>query len=386
MLARIKYLTAGESHGKGLLGIIDNLPAGLEISEEYIANQLSRRQMGYGRGGRMKIEKDKAEIYTGVRHGKTLGSPIGLILPNKDWKNWTKKMAIEGNGENIRKVTLPRPGHADLPGIQKFDFDDIRNVLERSSARETAMRVALASVCRKLLKDIGIEVGCRVTQIYNVQDKSIIPKDLSPGELNRTVDKSPVRCLDSNIEKDMINAIAIAMKSGDSVGGIFEVVATGLPYGLGSYTQWDRKLHARISESIMSINAFKGIEIGMGFDEANKFGSEVHDEIGWDGKKYISYSNNAGGMEGGMSNAQPIVVRAVMKPIPTLIKPLRSVDINSKESKLAHKERTDSCAVPAASIVAESMLCFVLADAIIEKFGGDTIEQLKKHINATGKF
>jgi len=386
MLARIKYLTAGESHGKGLLGIIDNLPAGLEISEKYIANQLSRRQMGYGRGGRMKIEKDKAEIYTGVRHGKTLGSPIGLILPNKDWKNWTKKMAIEGNGENIRKVTLPRPGHADLPGIQKFDFDDIRNVLERSSARETAMRVALASVCRKLLKDIGIEVGSRVTQIYNVQDKSIIPKDLSPDELNRTVDKSPVRCLDSNIEKDMINAIAIAMKSGDSVGGIFEIVATGLPYGLGSYTQWDRKLHARISESIMSINAFKGIEIGMGFDEANKFGSEVHDEIGWDGKKYISYSNNAGGMEGGMSNAQPIVVRAVMKPIPTLIKPLRSVDINSKEIKLAHKERTDSCAVPAASIVAESMLCFVLADAIIEKFGGDTIEQLKKHINATGKF
>jgi len=386
MLARIKYLTAGESHGKGLLGIIDNLPAGLEISEEYIANQLSRRQMGYGRGGRMKIEKDKAEIYTGVRHGKTLGSPIGLILPNKDWKNWTKKMAIEGNGENIRKVTLPRPGHADLPGIQKFDFDDIRNVLERSSARETAMRVALASVCRKLLKDIGIEVGSRVTQIYNVQDKSIIPKDLSPDELNRTVDKSPVRCLDSNIEKDMINAIAIAMKSGDSVGGIFEIVATGLPYGLGSYTQWDRKLHARISESIMSINAFKGIEIGMGFDEANKFGSEVHDEIGWDGKKYISYSNNAGGMEGGMSNAQPIVVRAVMKPIPTLIKPLRSVDINSKEIKLAHKERTDSCAVPAASIVAESMLCFVLADAIIEKFGGDTIEQLKKHIDATGKF
>ena len=386
MLARIKYLTAGESHGKGLLGIIDNLPAGFEISEEYIANQLSRRQMGYGRGGRMKIEKDKAEIYTGVRHGKTLGSPIGLILPNKDWKNWTKKMAVEGSGENIRKVTLPRPGHADLPGIQKFDFDDIRNVLERSSARETAMRVALASVCRKLLKDIGIEVGSRVTQIYNVQDKSIIPKDLFPEELNRIVDKSPVRCLDSNIEKDMVNAIALAMKSGDSVGGIFEVVATGLPYGLGSYTQWDRKLHARIAESIMSINAFKGIEIGMGFDEANKYGSEVHDEIGWDGGKYISYSNNAGGMEGGMSNAQPIVVRAVMKPIPTLIKPLRSVDINSKESKLAHKERTDSCAVPAASIVAESMLCFVLADAIIEKFGGDTIEQLKKHIDATGKF
>ncbi len=334
----------------------------------------------------MKIEKDHAEIYTGVRHGKSLGSPIGLILPNIDFENWTTKMSSKPVEEEVKKVTLPRPGHADLAGVQKFDFDDIRNVLERSSARETAMRVALASVCRKLLKETGIEVGSRVIQIHTAKDENPISNTLSPESLSKKADKSSVRCLDKNAEKDMVAAIDAAKNDGDSVGGIFEVIATGLPYGLGSHTQWDQKLHARIAESIMSINAFKGIEIGMGFDEAGKLGSEVHDEIGWDGEKYIRHSNNAGGIEGGMSNAQPIVIRAVMKPIPTLIKPLRSVDIQTKEDKLAHKERTDSCSVPSASIVAESMLCFVLADALLEKFGGDTMEQLKKHINATGKY
>ena len=329
MLARIKYLTAGESHGKGLLGIIDNIPGGLEISEEYIAHELFRRQQGHGRGGRMKIEKDHAEIYTGVRHGKSLGSPIGLILPNKDFENWKKKMSSEPVDVEVTKVTLPRPGHADLAGVQKYDFDDIRNVLERSSARETAMRVALGSVCRKLLKETGIEVGSRVTQIYTAKDETPIPEGISLGVLNDMADKSPVRCLDKNAEKEMITAIDQAKKDGDSVGGIFEIIATGLPYGLGSYTQWDKKLHARVAESIMSVNAFKGIEIGIGFGEAEKLGSEVHDEIGWDGEKYTRYSNNAGGIEGGMSNAQPISIRAVMKPIPTLIKPLRSVDIET---------------------------------------------------------
>ena len=386
MLTRIKYLTAGESHGKGLLGILDNIPAGLEISEDYIAKQLFRRQQGHGRGGRMKIEKDRAEIYTGVRHGATLGSPIGLILPNKDWVNWTKKMSVEPVDEEIKKVTLPRPGHADLAGVQKFDFDDIRNVLERSSARETAMRVALASICRKLLREVGIEVGSRVTQIYNVKDETPMPEGISPEALNELADKSVVRCLDKNAETEMIAAIDKAKAEGDSVGGIFEIIATGLPYGLGSHTQWDKKLHARIAESIMSVNAFKGIEIGMGFEEAERLGSEVHDEIGWDGEKYIRHSNNAGGIEGGMSNAQPIVLRMAMKPIPTLIKPLRSVDIHSKEAKDAHKERTDSCAVPAASIIAESMLCFVLADALLEKFGGDSMDQLRAHMRATAKY
>ena len=386
MLARINYLTAGESHGKGLLGIIDGLPAGLEINEEYIAHDLFRRQQGHGRGGRMKIENDYAEIYTGVRHGKSLGSPIGLILPNKDWTNWTKKMSCDPIKGKIKKVTLPRPGHADLTGIQKYDFDDIRNVLERSSARETAMRVALAAICRKLLKDIGIEVGSRVIQIHKVKDETKLSEQISPEKMNAKADKSPVRCLDMMAEKKMIDAIDKAKKEGDSLGGIFEVIASGLPYGLGSHTQWNKKLHARIAESMMSVNAFKGIEFGMGFLQAEKLGSHVHDEIGWDGNKYIRYSNNAGGIEGGMSNATPIIIRAVMKPIPTLIKPLRSVDIKTKKNQLAHKERTDSCSVPSASIVAESMLCFVLVDALLEKFGGDSMDQLKAHIQASGKY
>ena len=386
MLARIKYLTAGESHGKGLLGIIDGLPAGLEIDEKFISQDLFRRQQGHGRGGRMKIEEDHAEIYTGIRHGKSLGSPIGLILPNKDWKNWTIKMSIDPVEDKIKKITLPRPGHADLAGVQKYDSDDIRNILERSSARETAMRVALASICRKLLLEVGIEVGSRVVQIHTVKDETLLSDNISLKTLNNKADKSPVRCLDKKVEKRMIGAIDKAKNEGDSVGGVFEVIASGLPYGLGSHVQWDKKLHGRIAESIMSVNAFKGIEIGLGFESTRYFGSEVHDEIGWNGEKYTRYSNNAGGIEGGMSNAQSIILRAVMKPIPTLIKPLRSVDIKTKEDKLAHKERTDSCSVPAASIVAEAMLCFVLADALLEKFGGDTMDQLKAHIKVSGKY
>ncbi len=386
MLTRLKFLTAGESHGQGLLGILDGMPAELEISEDYIRAHLARRQMGHGRGGRMKIEKDYAEIWCGVRHGKTKGAPIGLIVRNKDWENWTKKMSVSPVEDVIRKVTLPRPGHADLAGVQKYGFDDIRNVLERSSARETTMRVALGSVCRKLLEDIGIQVGSRVVEIHDVKDGSPIPYGFSPNKLSETADASPVRCLNREAESAMVQTIDDAKKSGDSVGGIFEVIATGLPYGLGAHTQWDQKLHARISAIMMSVNAFKGIEVGDGFDGAEKFGSEVHDEIGHDGENFTRYSNNAGGIEGGMSNAQPIVLRMAMKPIPTLIKPLRSVDIHSKVAKDAHKERTDSCAVPAASIIAESMLCFVLADAVLEKFGGDSMHQLKAHMNATAKY
>ena len=384
MLARLKFLTAGESHGQGLLGILDGMLAGLEISEDYIGVQLARRQMGYGRGGRMKIEKDHAEIWCGVRHGKTLGAPVGLIIRNKDWDNWTRKMSVDPVDGQIRKVTLPRPGHADLAGVQKYEFDDIRNVLERSSARETTMRVGLGSVCRKLLEEIGIEVGSRVVQIHDIKDESV--SKISPNQLSKMADASPVRCLDKEVESAMVKTIDNAKASGDSVGGIFEVIANGLPYGLGAHTQWDRKLHTRISAMLMSVNAFKGIEIGEGFGGAEKFGSEVHDEIGHDGEKFIRYSNNAGGIEGGMSNAQPIVIRMAMKPIPTLIKPLHSVDIHSKEKKDAHKERTDSCAVPAASIIAESMLCFVLADALLEKFGGDSVVQLKAHMDATAKY
>ena len=384
MLKRLQFLTAGESHGKGLVGIIDGIPAGLEISEEYIDRQLRRRQMGHGRGGRMKIEKDHGEIWSGVRHGKTLASPIGILVQNLDWKNWTDKMSVDPIDKEIKEVTLPRPGHADLAGIHKYGFTDIRNVLERSSARETTMRVALGSVCRKLLEEVGIHIASRVVQIQDVIDNSKI--EYKTSKLNSFVDKSPVRCIDKNIENQMIEVIDKAKKSGDSVGGIFEVIASGIPYGLGSYTQWTEKLQSRISAMMMSINAFKGIEIGNGFRSASKFGSEVHDEIGHDGKKFTRFSNNAGGIEGGMSNAQPIVLWMSMKPISTLIKPLRSVDILTHEKKKAHKERTDACAVPAASIIAESMLCITLADALLEKFGGDNVDQLKAHMKATAKY
>ena len=384
MLKRLQFLTAGESHGKGLLGILDGIPAGLEISEDYIDEQLKRRQMGHGRGGRMKIEKDHGEIWSGVRHGKTLASPIGILVQNLDWKNWTEKMSITPVDKEIKEVTLPRPGHADLAGVQKYGFTDIRNVLERSSARETTMRVALGSVCRKLLEEVGIHIASRVVQIHNVIDTDKV--DFEIKELNSKVDRSAVRCINKAIETQMINVIDAAKQSGDSVGGIFEVIATGVPYGLGSFTQWTEKLQARISAMMMSINAFKGIEIGSGFRSAAKFGSEVHDEIGHDGKKFTRYSNNAGGLEGGMSNAQPIVLWMSMKPISTLIKPLRSIDVITFEKKKAHKERTDACAVPAASIIAESMLCITLADALLEKFGGDSIEQLKAHMKATAKY
>jgi len=384
MLKRLQFLTSGESHGKGLLGILDGLPAGIEISEEYIDHQLKRRQMGHGRGGRMKIEKDHAQLWGGVRHGLTLGSPVGILIDNLDWKNWTKKMSVEPIQEKVKPVTLPRPGHADLAGVHKYGFDDIRNILERSSARETTMRVALGSVCRKLLEDVGIYIGSRVVQIHNVKDESNYK--LTPDAMNERADISPVRCLDGNAEKEMINVIDDAKKAGDSVGGVFEVIATGVPYGLGSYTQWNNKLQARISTMMMSINAFKGIEIGSGFKSASQFGSNVHDEIGYENGKFTRHTNNAGGIEGGMSNAQPIVLWMSMKPISTLIKPLRSIDIVTHEEKNAHKERTDSCAVPAASVVSESMLCITLADALLEKFGGDSIEQLKSHMNNSAKY
>ena len=386
MLTKIKFLTAGESHGKGLLGILDGIPAGLKIEKEYIDIQLARRQMGYGRGGRMKIEKDQVEIWSGIRLGETIASTIGLIVRNKDWENWKDKMTIGVPEKKPKKVTLPRPGHADLAGVEKFGFDDIRNVLERSSARETTMRVALASVCRKLLNEIGINVASRVIQIHNITDTSDIPKSMSANEINDLADNSPLRCLDKNKELEMIDIIDQAKQNGDSVGGIFEVFATGLPYGLGSYSQWDRKLQSKITSMLMSVNAFKSIEIGQGLSSGEKFGSEIHDEIGWDGKNYKRFSNNAGGIEGGMSNAMPIIAKIAMKPIPTLIKSLRSVDIHTKEKKDAHKERTDSCAVPAASIIAESMMCIVLADVILEKFGGDSLEQLRAHLKASAKY
>ena len=288
MLTRINFLTAGESHGRGLLGIIDGIPSGLEINKKYIDVQLKRRQMGHGRGGRMKIENDAVEIWSGIRDGKTIASPIGLIVKNKDWKNWKNKMSVEKMGKTPRKVTLPRPGHADLAGVEKYGFDDIRNVLERSSARETTMRVALASVCRKLLGDIGIHVASRVVQIDDIVDSSSIPSNFKIQKLNQLADKSPVRCLNGNIEKEMIQVIDHAKSQGDSVGGVFEVIATGMAHGLGSYTQWNKKLQAKITSLMMSVNAYKAIEIGSGFNSGAKFGSEIHDEIDWNGKTKVA--------------------------------------------------------------------------------------------------
>jgi chorismate synthase len=379
-------MTAGESHGKGLIGIIEGIPAGMNISEEYIEKDLLRRMQGHGRGGRMKIEKDHAEIFSGVRHAVTLGSPISLLIKNFDWVNWEDRMATGKPKKEHRKVSMPRPGHADLAGVMKYGLDDIRNVLERSSARETAMRVAIGAVCRKLLEEVGITVGSRVYQIHNIVDNTPVSNDMGLKELNDTVDTSPVRCFDKDAEKKMMDVIDEARNNGDSVGGSFEVIAKGLPYGLGTYINADGKLQARISQAMMSVNAFKGVELGAGFASSAVFGSELHDEILYEDNKITRASNNAGGIEGGMSNAQPIHVKVSMKPISTLIKPLRSIDLNTMEPKLAHKERTDSCAVPAASIIGESMLAIVLADALLEKFGGDNLDQLKKHIKASGKY
>ncbi len=386
MLKKISYMTAGESHGKGLIGIIEGIPAGMNLTEEYIAKDLIRRMQGHGRGGRMKIEKDYAEIFSGVRHAVTLGSPISLLIKNLDWVNWEDRMAVGTPEKEHRKVTMPRPGHADLAGVMKYDFDDIRNVLERSSARETAMRVAIGAVCRKLLEEVGITVGSRVYQIHNIIDDTTVDNAMPLDKLNETADASSVRCLDKETEAKMIAVIDEAKTNGDSVGGSFEVIAKGLPYGLGTYINADGKLQARISQAMMSVNAFKGVELGEGFASSAVFGSELHDEILHEDDKITRASNNAGGIEGGMSNAQPIHVKVSMKPISTLIKPLRSIDLDTMEPKLAHKERTDSCAVPAASIIGESMLAIVLADALLEKFGGDSLEQLKKHIKASGKY
>jgi len=371
----LNWLTAGESHGKALVGILEGIPAGLVVSEDEIALQLARRQKGHGRGKRMQIENDFAEILSGVRHGFTLGSPIALKIDNKDFENWQNIMSVSPVDNEIEKITLPRPGHADLVGAQKFRFDDIRNVIERSSARETAMRVALGAICRKFLSELGIEIASHVRQIYSAKFEDDISK-YSAKELNEIADNSAVRCVDEQAEKSMISAIDKAKNNGDSVGGKFEIIATGAPFGLGSYSQWNKRLNAKIAQAVMSIPAIKSVEIGAGSDSANYFGSEIHDEILFKNGKFIRPTNNAGGIEGGISNSEPIVVRATMKPIPTLTKPLRSVDILTKQLANAHKERTDSCAVPAASIVGEAMLAFVLADVFLEKFGGDSMDEI----------
>ncbi len=381
---RIKFTTAGESHGEMLMGIIEGVPSNLSIDISYIEAQLKRRMTGYGRGARMKIESDTPYICSGIRFGKTLGSPIGIIIKNNDWKNWKEKMSVEKTDVQINEITIPRPGHADLAGIKKYNFTDIRNVIERSSARETAMRVALATICRKLLEECNIHIGSYVSMIHNVKDENNY-FDKDPREINKLADRSSVRSLDENTESKMIDVISNAKSKGDSVGGSFTIIISGLPYGLGSYVSWDKKLNARLGEAILSINGIKSFDIGLGEDSGKKYGSELHDEIGYD-EKFTRLSNNCGGIEGGMSNGQSIILSATMKPIPTLTKPLNSIDIQSKSKVLAHKERTDSCSVPAASIIAESMVSFVICDALLEKFGGDSLEDLLAHLKVSAKY
>jgi chorismate synthase len=380
----MRYLTAGESHGPQLTTILEGLPAGMPLLIEDINEELARRQKGYGRGRRMQIEKDTAEIASGVRHGYTLGSPIALVVQNNDWKHWTKIMGAEpleeGQEDEVkRKVTRARPGHADLNGALKYGHRDMRNVLERSSARETTVRVAAGAVAKKLLSLVGVELVSQVVEIGGI--KANLDSSLTIEELKERTEISPVRCSDPNVEKDMMAAIDEAKKNGDSIGGVVEVIATGMPAGVGSYVHYDRKLDGKLAAAIISINAFKGVEIGIGFEAARKPGSEVHDEIAWDEETgYYRKTNRLGGFEGGMTTGMPIVVRGVMKPIPTLYKPLMSVDIETKEPFAASVERSDSCAVPAAAVVAENVVAWELANALIEQFYSDRFDAFADEI------
>ncbi|MBM4140022.1 MAG: chorismate synthase [Nitrospira sp.] len=444
-MAHLRFLTSGESHGKALIGILEGIPSGLSLSAEDIDRDLRRRQGGYGRGGRMKIESDHAEIISGVRWGKTIGSPVSIVIENKDYKNWQDVMRPDnppefphtplwkrGAGGDFKGglggfVTRPRPGHADLSGAIKYNQHDIRNILERSSARETAMRVALGAIAKKFLSEFTIKVGSYVIQIggikmqdsrCTIQDKKIMyhASCIMYRELFEKAEKSPVRCPDKKASKKMITLIDKALKQGNSLGGIFEVFSTGVPIGLGSHIQWDRRLDGRLAQALMSIQAIKGVEIGLGFEMSRRFGSEVMDEIFYQAKGkdqtpphppldkggsrggniselrtpnseldifgFYRKTNYAGGIEGGMTNGMPIILRAAMKPIPTLRRPLRSIDIITKETVKAVYERSDVCAVPAAGVIGEAMVALTIADAFLEKFGGDSITEVRRNYNS----
>ncbi len=385
----IRFLTSGESHGQALVGVVEGIPAGLEISAEYINHQLWRRQQGYGRGGRMRIESDKVEILAGIRFGKTIGSPIALMVRNKDWENWKEKMAVEGSRKRVEKITIPRPGHGDLVGTVKYGYDDIRNAIERASARETAMRVACSTIARKLLEAFGIFIGSHVLSIGKADYKdrtkvdTLITKlckaSCGAYKVTEEADKSEVRILDQEVAARAIQAIRQAKKKGDTLGGIFEVIVTGLPVGLGSYVQWDRKLDGLLCKAIASIQAVKGVEIGTAFENATKFGSEVHDEIFMDKEgNTFRKTNRAGGLEAGVTNGQPLILRGAMKPLSTLMKPLRSVDLKTAKPVEARRERSDFCVVPACSVIAEAVVAPVLANSFLEKFGGDSIQEIRK--------
>jgi chorismate synthase len=388
MLNHFRFTTAGESHGKGVLVIVEGLPAGLPLESVHIARDLARRQGGYGRGGRMAIEEDAGEILSGVRLGETLGSPLAVWIVNRDWENWKTAMSVEPvpdvDDDALRRVHLPRPGHADLVGLLKYDRRDARDVLERSSARETAARVAAGAVARRLLDELGVSVASHVTRLGGVEARRPEPM---PEDIEAATAESPVRCLDPEASEKMIEAIDRAGSEGNTLGGVFEVVATGLPVGLGSHVSWDRRLDGRLAGALMSIPAQKGVEIGMGFRAAELRGSEVHDEIERDADRrraggFRRRRNNAGGVEGGTTTGEPLVVRVAMKPLSTLMRPLESVDLASGRPAPAVRERSDVCAVPAAGVVGEAMVSIVLADAFLEKCGGDSLEEIKDHLAA----
>ncbi len=362
----MRYLTAGESHGPALVGIIEGMPAGLRLAKEQVDAELARRQGGYGRGMRMKIERDEIEWLAGVRFGETIGSPIAILIRNRDHANWLDRMAPEGEPAG-RPFTRPRPGHADLAGAQKYDRQDARDILERASARETAMRVALGAIARTFLGAFGIQILSHVVALGGVE--ALPPERLDAGE----IDRSPVRCADPAAAERMMRAIDEAQLHGDTLGGVVEVIATGLPVGLGSHVQWDRKIDGRLAQAFMAIPAIKGVEIGAAFWSAGQSGSAVHDEILYEEGRYARPTNRAGGSEGGVTNGQPLVARAAMKPLSSLRRPLRSVDIDSKEPFLAQVERSDITAVPAAGVVLEAVMALELADLFLEKFGGDSI-------------
>lgn len=387
----IRYLTAGESHGPQLTGIIEGIPAGLPLTEDDLALHLARRQKGYGRGGRMAFEKDRAEILSGVRFGKTMGSPISLQMPNRAFKKddagWPTVMNKEGTGEGVEPITIPRPGHADLVGVQKYELDDIRPVIERSSARETAMRVALCAVARTFLKHFGIEIGGHITRIgsigYNDEwndVRSAADPLLKQGAetIFRQADESDVRCLDPKLSQKMREEIKIRRKEGTSLGGHYEIIVTGLPAGLGSHVHWDRKLEGLLAQAIMGTQAMKGVEIGLGFEAGRRPGHEVHDEITHENDTFRRKTNRLGGMEGGVTTGMPLIIRGVMKPIPTMLTPIKTVDMNSKKEVDTRYERSDVCALPRAVVVIENVIAPVLANAFLEKFGGDSISEIEK--------
>ena len=375
----MRYLTAGESHGPRLTAIIEGVPAGLPLTADYINAELKRRQGGYGRGARMKIESDQVEITSGVRHGLTMGGPITLNVTNLDHQKWLEIMSaadVDEKKKGLRKITKPRPGHADLVGGMKYRFDDLRNSLERSSARETTMRVAVGAVAKRLLEEIGVEVASHIVTFGGIDID--VPADLTVAEIKERAAQSEVSIVNPEREEEIKSYIDQIKKDGDTIGGVIETIVGGVPVGLGSYVQWDKKLDAKIAQGVVSINAFKGVEFGVGFEAGRLKGSQVMDEILWSEEDgFTRRTNNLGGFEGGMTNGQPIVVRGVMKPIPTLYKPLMSVDIETHEPYKATVERSDPTALPAAGVVMESVVATVLATEVLEKFSSDNLEELK---------